>query len=605
MLLAVAAPLVLALAIGAYDDYQAASRDSLLRSLVLAAVAILLALLIAFALLRRIGDQVRRIANTARRVAAGATGERARIEDIAEVAEVATQLNAMLDAQERRAFALARESEFRVAVAHLSQRALAGASLDRLRDEATASVTGVLRADSCKVIDARPGRTPAGIGEATLERAAAVAIGGRDEPFGELRVQRDGPRGFDSDEMEFLGAMANVLALAEEKREVELQRDALGQERSLLLERLELQLERMPIVCVLFDERFLVSYVNPAAERTFGWGHDEMTRRHPFETFIPPERYAIVERLFERLRSGEYVHASGEGLRKDGTRVLLEWVNTPLHREDGTFIGMMSMAQDVTERVRAEEAIRDLNAELEDRVVRRTAQLEEANKELETFSYSVSHDLRAPLRHIDGFARRLEGSLTGASATALRDLSIIRIAAKRMGELIDDLLALSRTSRTALEVRRVDLGALVREVADQVPPELGAPEIRWRIGTLPAVLADASLMRIVLQNLITNAIKYSRKRSIAEIEIGALRSPQGETVVFVRDNGVGFDMCYKDKLFGVFQRLHREEEFEGTGIGLATVRRILHRHGARIWGEGEPDRGATFSFTVNLAEVQG
>ena len=369
-------------------------------------------------------------------------------------------------------------------------------------------------------------------------------------------------------------------------------------------ELIRLLLERMPIVCVLYDERFHVSYINPAAERTFGWGRDEVTGREPFETFIAPDRRSIVEGLFERLRAGEYIHASGESLRKDGTRVQLEWVNTPLHREDGTFIGMMSMAQDVTERVRAEDAIRKLNAELEDRVKRRTEQLEEANKELEAFSYSVSHDLRAPLRHIDGFARRLELDLSEAPASALRDLSIIRGAAKRMGELIDDLLTLSRNSRTPVSVRRVELGALAREIAGQAPPDLGAHEIRWRIGELPAVLADPSLLRIVLQNLISNAIKYTRKRAVAEIEIGALLNSQGETVVYIRDNGVGFDMRYSSKLFGVFQRLHREEEFEGTGIGLAMVRRILHRHGARIWGEGEPDRGATFSFTVTLAEDQ-
>jgi PAS domain S-box-containing protein len=580
------------------------SRESLLRVGELGTAAILLALLIALALKRRIAGQVRRIANTARRVAAGATGARAQVEDIAEIAEVATRLNTMLDAQDRRALALAREIEFRVLVARLSGRALAGAPLDALLEEATAMISGALRADSCKVIESGPGRISAGKSDASVDGETALVIGRPERPFGELRVQRNAPREFASAEIEFLGAMANVLALAAEKREVELQRDALGQERALLLERLELQFERMPIVCVLYDERFHVSDINPAAERTFGWRRDEVTGRHPFETFIPPGRHAIVERLFERLQAGEYVHASGESLRKDGTRVLLEWVNTPLHREDGTFIGMVSMAQDVTERNRAEEAIRKLNAELEDRVKRRTAQLEEANEELEAFSYSVSHDLRAPLRHIDGFARRLEHDLTGSPASAQRDLSIIRSSAKRMGELIDDLLRFSRTSRMPVSVGRVDLGALVQEMAAQAPPDLGAHEIRWRIGKLPAVLADPSLLRIVLQNLISNAIKYSSTRAVAEIEIGSLRNPQGETVVYVRDNGVGFDMRYSNKLFGVFQRLHREDEFEGTGIGLATVRRILHRHGARIWGEGEPDRGATFSFTVTVAEDQ-
>jgi two-component system sensor histidine kinase/response regulator len=252
----------------------------------------------------------------------------------------------------------------------------------------------------------------------------------------------------------------------------------------------------------------------------------------------------------------------------------------------------------VLARALAVRRLRVENAELERRVREHTAELAAANQELEAFSYSVSHDLRAPLRHIDGFtgllAKYLEPRL---DETGRRYLTTISGAAKQMDALIDDLLTFSRIGSAELRRTRVDLAGLVREVRGILEPETAGRDIAWEIGDLPEVQGDPRLLRLVLQNLIGNALKYTRTRLEARIEIGVRREAT-EIVLFIRDNGVGFDMRYAERLFGVFQRLHTSAEFEGTGIGLATVRRIVRRHGGRVWAEGEVDRGASFSFAL-------
>lgn len=243
-----------------------------------------------------------------------------------------------------------------------------------------------------------------------------------------------------------------------------------------------------------------------------------------------------------------------------------------------------------------------LVAELQDR----TAQLEDSNRELEAFSYSVSHDLRAPLRHIEGFAELLsKGGALENDAKGQRHLHLITEAARRMGVLIDNLLTFSRLGRSALTVTPVELSSVLEEARHDLEPETEGRDIQWQIDALPRVYGDAALLRLVLVNLLSNALKYTRNRPQTQITVGFLDNSTDTATIFVRDNGVGFDMQYADKLFGVFQRLHHSNEFEGTGIGLANVRRIIHRHGGRTWAESVLNEGATFYFTLPLGQQSG
>jgi light-regulated signal transduction histidine kinase (bacteriophytochrome) len=286
-------------------------------------------------------------------------------------------------------------------------------------------------------------------------------------------------------------------------------------------------------------------------------------------------------------------------LASDGTWKWIAAKGKAITRDpQGKALRIIGTHTDMTSRKLAEAEINRLNDQLEQRVQERTAQLEEANRELEAFSYSVSHDLRAPLRAINGFTRILSEDFTGElPAKALEFLDKINEANKKMTQLVDGLLNLSRLGRRPLQKRELALSDLVRSVIEALASETAGRQIEWILPELPTVSADPVLLQQVFANLIGNAIKYTHPRSQAQIEIASFIK-EGETVYFIRDNGVGFDMQYIDKLFGVFQRLHREEDFEGTGVGLAIVQRIIHRHGGRIWAESEPGQGTTFYLTL-------
>lgn len=339
-------------------------------------------------------------------------------------------------------------------------------------------------------------------------------------------------------------------------------------------------------------------------------GHREgalLTRR--VDDLIHPQHRAAWKRRLGALTSGQVESVDSEEccMRGDGGEVWLALSCLLVRDDDKQPLHLLIYALDVTARVSADAELRRLHADLERQVEQRTAQLRAANHELESFSYSVSHDLRASVRHIAGFARMLESELTpAAGAQALRHLQRIGAAAARMGELIDDLLFFARATRAELRLSALDMNAAVQRALDELAPELAGRNIRFEIASLPAADADRGLLHQVWVNLLSNAVKYTARRNDAVIEVGAAPGGDGEQAYFVRDNGVGFEQSSAHRLFGVFQRLHTREEFEGTGIGLATVQRIVHRHGGRVWAEGATGRGATFGFALpRLAPAQG
>jgi PAS domain S-box-containing protein len=333
---------------------------------------------------------------------------------------------------------------------------------------------------------------------------------------------------------------------------------------------------------------------SPAVTDILGWSVEEFLAMPYLEQIHPDDRASAMEEVQRQAAGQKVMHYECRFRHKDGSWRLLAWRSAPY----GGF--MYATARDVTEARRAEQQIRTLNNVL----AQRAAQLEAANKELEAFSYSVSHDLRAPLRHVQGYVEMLDREAQdNLSEKGRRYLRTIADAAREMGTLIDDLLSFSRMGRTEMRETEVEPGLLVEEVRRNLAPDAAGREIRWTVAPLPRVRADAAMLRQVLANLLGNAVKYTRKRPVAEIEIGCASTEGDRRVFFVRDNGAGFDMKYADKLFGVFQRLHRADEFEGTGIGLANVRRIIGRHGGRTWAEGRPDGGATFYFTLQDAQA--
>src|SRR5271166_1267393 len=377
-------------------------------------------------------------------------------------------------------------------------------------------------------------------------------------------------------------------------------------EQQLLQSRNELQMEvvkrtqQASLLNLTHDTIFvrdmsdIISYWNRGAEELYGWRAEEAIGKHSHQLLQTDFPLLIEEVRAELLRTGRW---EGE-LRKskaDGSSVVVASRWSLRQDEQGRPVAILETNNDITERKRREEEVQSLNEEL----AKRSTELESINRELEAFAYSISHDLRAPLRHMAGYSELLQKKASSVlDEKSNHYIAMILDSAKRMGNLIDDLLAFSRIGRTETQKTLFNLAQLVKEALKEVQQDTDGRNIAWKIAALPEFYGDRSMLRLVMVNLISNAIKFTRTRPQAEIEIGCANGNAGDLVVFVRDNGVGFDMKYVNKLFGVFQRLHPSEAFEGTGIGLATVQRIIHRHGGKVWAEGGVDSGATFYFSA-------
>ncbi len=334
------------------------------------------------------------------------------------------------------------------------------------------------------------------------------------------------------------------------------------------------------------DMSFRITYWNRGAEELYGWSVEEAIGKDSQQFLATVFPAPLEEILAELLRSGRW-EGELQRTKADGVHVVVasRWSQQLDERQRP--VAILETSNDITERNRRRKEIERLNQELAS-----------SNRELEAFAYSVSHDLRAPLRHMGGYTELLQKRIASLlDEKSRRYMDIILEAAKRMGNLIDDLLAFSRIGRAETRKSLVSLDQLVKEAVAEVREDTKGRVINWKIGDLPECYGDRSMLRLAIVNLISNAVKFTRTRPQAEIEIGCANA-NSEVVVFVKDNGVGFDMKYVNKLFGVFQRLHPSDTFEGTGIGLATVQRILHRHGGRVWAEGMVDQGATFYFSA-------
>jgi PAS domain S-box-containing protein len=416
-------------------------------------------------------------------------------------------------------------------------------------------------------------------------RWLAAALGGGSALYESVRRRKDGLEIWvdiavrvarDGDGNEYL------LLNERDITRVKYQRDA-----QVLQTRFREVLEAAPDAIVLVDPSGRITLVNSEAERLFGYTRGELLGQL-VEELVPTRFHGHHPTHRTKYFTEPQTRPMGIGLelsgrRKDGTEFPVEISLSPLSIESSTLA--MAAIRDVSPRKKIEEALKT------------------ANRELEAFTYSVSHDLRAPIRQIDGFARILSEQLgPEIDEKVAHYLRRIRDGAGHMGHLVDDLLNLAKIGRQDLRPRLVGLTTIAKDAMTDIEADATGRDIRWQLDTLPTIECDPGLMKVVFTNLLSNAVKYTRSRAVAVVHIGC-RVHHGEPTIFVRDNGVGFDMKYADKLFGVFQRLHRAEEFEGTGVGLATVQRIVHKHGGQIWADSTRDTGAAFYFTLNPRAV--
>jgi PAS domain S-box-containing protein len=452
-----------------------------------------------------------------------------------------------------------------------------------------------------------------------LEEAAQLEARARGActPYEKQYVRKDGSRAWVLIGYLLLGearqeSIAFVLDIGERKRAEEVRRE-LARQHDAVLERLRIQIERMPIALILESPERIVLDWNPAAERMFGHTRDEALGRRSTELIASEESAEAGQAFLAEVATSERtVDAVRTAHTRDGRRITCAWHATALRGPSGALTGILSMAEDVTERLAAAEALREseerlrtLNAELEQRVAERTARLEVANRELESFSSSISHDLRGPLRAVDGYSKLLlEEYAPRLDDEARRFLDVVRANTRRMGEMIADLLKFSRVGRQELVPTRLDMAALAQAVWFEITTEDQRARIELRLATLPHAIGDGPLLRQVWGNLLANAEKFTRPKAHRTIDVGAREEP-GRLVYFVRDNGIGFEMARAARLFTVFQRLHPAGDHEGTGVGLALVQRIVHRHGGSVWAEGVAGEGATFYFTLPAGAAPG
>jgi PAS domain S-box-containing protein len=390
--------------------------------------------------------------------------------------------------------------------------------------------------------------------------------------------------------------------LSRQAQELTLSQQALETQSLMLQSVLDSMTEGLAAV----DEHGKFVIWNAGAEKIFGMGATDLPSPKwtgHYGLFLPDTVTPFPTEQLPVLRAIRGEVSTTEMFVRNPRLPEGAWIeisSAPRKNRDGVVCGGVAAFRDITKRKADQGEIRKLNDELEHRVVERTAQLEAANKELEAFSYSVSHDLRAPLRHIGGFSKMLVEEFGPTLDPAAKHyLDRIQSGTQKMGLLVDELLNLARVGRQAMNRQPTQLNSVVEEVIAILQPESEGRQVEWVIADLPAVKCDSVLVKQVFQNLLANALKFTRSRTPAIIEVSHRQEDDGQPVFMVRDNGIGFNIKYVDKLFGVFQRLHRAEDFEGTGIGLASVQRIIQKHGGRVWAEGELDKGAAFFFTLS------
>jgi len=404
----------------------------------------------------------------------------------------------------------------------------------------------------------------------------------------------------DSKPMKQQQQLAEILEIFAARASAELERDRMYRRFENTRQKLALHVQQTPLGVIEWDTQFCVTDWNPAAEKIFGYSKQEVLGKTATKLIIPDESLPCVDAIWQALLENHgSTRSTNSNITKNKKNIICEWYNTPLVADNGEVIGVASLVNDVTQRINAEAELKAHREHLEELVDQRTTELTNINHELESFSYSVSHDLRAPLRHIDGFSQALqEDYAQQLDEEGQQQLQRIRSSTQRMGQLIDDLLILSRVSRGKVEREPLNLSSMVQDIFNKLQYYDTARKVNITIQNKVFATADHRLVHVLLENLIGNAWKYTSKTEQADISFTAQTNEKGEAVFYLRDNGAGFDMKHAERLFTAFKRLHSDRDFEGTGIGLATVQRIINRHAGRVWATAEAGKGAAFYFTL-------